>query len=89
MANPVLLRSSLAFTVAHVAALLTWGWSNCPWLAAVYVLGCFTSILNHALTSEFWRWFDRLVMVRVVPVSCEHVLKALHLELERQGAERM
>ncbi|KAL6762774.1 hypothetical protein V8C86DRAFT_3130508 [Haematococcus lacustris] len=76
MANPVLLRSTLAMGTAHLVAMLLWlrSWANDPLLVFVYQVGLLTSLLNHGLTHPAWVWLDRAWMALGCTVDLTRIL---------------
>lgn len=63
MANHVLFKSACCMTVIHAAAI--WWWNAVsidPWISFVYSMGLLTSLINHGLTSEVYKWSDRAWM---------------------------
>lgn len=72
MANPFLLKSSL---ILGLITILSVELSPVPSLYRFYLwLGVITSILNHGITSHFWKAFDRLVMAVFIIPDINYIL---------------
>ncbi len=54
MANQILLISSMIMTIVHVVNI-----SDLSWYSLFVMHGCFTSILNHGMTSRTIQLYDR------------------------------
>ncbi len=61
MANLILFRSSIICSLLHVISMILYP----PSLAygSFISVALSTSIFNHGLTSDFWKWSDRIIMV--------------------------
>lgn len=60
MVNHVLFKSSIFLGIAHTIAVLYWKVHlSDPLLVTVYMVGVATSLVNHGLTSELYKWADR------------------------------
>mmetsp|Transcript_16839 Transcript_16839/g.25047 ORF Transcript_16839/g.25047 Transcript_16839/m.25047 type:complete len:144 (-) Transcript_16839:323-754(-) len=61
MANPVLAKSALFITFAHIMLMMFHGLRP-QFLYPFWSLCLFTSVLNHSVTSEIAKWADRIVI---------------------------
>ncbi len=61
MANRLLFRSSVLCSLLHLITMIMY---PPPALYGSFIgLALTSSICNHGLTSEFWKWSDRIIMV--------------------------
>ena len=59
--NLVLFNSSIIMSYSHILSLFLYNPYN-PLMIFLYVLGMFTSIINHGTKSEIMKYIDRLTM---------------------------
>lgn len=50
-------------------------WTTDAYLVSVYVVGLLTSIINHGLTSEWYKWGDRLWMAYGCTTDLLYILR--------------
>ncbi len=61
MANIILFNSSLICSLAHIIVMILYPPSFV--YGSFLTLALTTSVCNHGLTSDVWKWSDRVVMV--------------------------
>ena len=61
MANKILFISSVFHGTIHIVAIL---WLKAyTLLALLYIWAIITSLINHGLTGEFYKWLDRITIL--------------------------
>lgn len=76
MANKILLNSSYIFGIIHVLYMLI-NRSNNVLLNLNIVIGIFTSIINHKLTSSIVKWIDRVIMLIGIIINL-YIIETIH-----------
>ena len=73
MANPILLKTSCFFGLAHFIAMYIYQETLPQIYCTILTIGILTSIWNHGTTSEIAKWGDRICIALAVMSAIYHI----------------